>query len=118
MYRKKTIEEQDIFKYVLSDQLIHQGILSKEMEEERKMTMRNIANKYVDFLDNEQTSDKRRSVSLGIVKRRNAMLKQILENALPPEEFRILLMHVYMCIEYNIQPEERILTAKVNVDYE
>lgn len=118
MLRRKTKQEYDILKYVLCDQLIHRGILSKEEVVNRKQMMADIADQYQGFLDDQDTSDKRMSVSHGIAKRRNAMYKSLLDQILPKEEARLLELHIYHCIEHGVIPDTRILTAHLNIDYD
>lgn len=117
MYRKKSQEERDIEKYVLADQMIHRGILSKEEQKERKDKMQQIAEKYDNFMDDEGCKAKRYSVSLGLVRRRNAMYHSLLEQILGDNAAK-LERYIYYCMEHNIEPNECILSAQYNADYE
>ena len=117
MLRKKSQEEKDIEKYVLAEQMIRRKILSQEEVKERKEVMRTIAEKYENFMDDEICKARRYTVSLGLVRRRNAVYHSLIEQILG-DKAPLFERYIYHCMEHNIEPNEYILSAQYNAGYE
>jgi len=118
MNRIKTVQEKDVELYVICEQMLRRGILGEAESRERRETMRAIAAKYENFVDDEQNTKRRMMISHGIVKRRNAMYKKILSDVLTLAEDHFLERHIYSCIEHGQDPDARLLYAKLTIENE
>lgn len=111
-YTSKNEIERDVFTYVLSKQMIERGILDDDEIEERREIMRSIERKYIGF--HEVNKDKEFKVSYGIVRRRNALYKIIVDQMLSEEDQKLLETYVYACIEHEIEPDS-VIDVKLNI---
>lgn len=97
----KTKEEQLIFDYVLTNQMLKRGI-SHNKEELRKRL--DELSKQINLKD-ENVTRKCISVSKGIVHRRNSMYKTMFEKALDESDAMFIEDYVYQCIGMDVDPE-------------
>ena len=112
MGRVKSEIEQDMFTFVLNQQMEDRGVLDEEEGFERQEQCAMIASKYEDWYFNSK-SNTRHTLSYAIVRRRNSMYKLLLDMILGDEAF-ILERYIYHCIEEYIDPSPSILDAKIN----
>ena len=107
------IDKKDLESHVFSTQMIKRGICSKDEVIERKGLIKHLEE--MEGFFSPYNDSKRIDISKGVVKRRNAAYKILVDDCLSEKDKVKLERYIYYRLQANLVPEANIITLKLNI---
>jgi len=107
------ITKKELEAHVVNTQMIKRGVCGKDEVKERQKVIKHLESQ-PDFFSPYNDS-KRLDISKGVVKRRNAAYKMLIDSYLGREEGLRLERYIYFCLTSETLPNPGVITLSLNI---